>query len=100
MFMAMLGNEEEFDEHKCSVCDARFKYKKDLNSHVKLKHDKESKAKKFQCDQCTSISPEKKSLNAHKKMKHADKAIEFSCPICGKTFNQKNNMKRHQQTHK
>ena len=97
---AMLGNEEEFEEHKCSVCDARFKYKKDLNSHVKLKHDKESKAKKFQCDQCTSIFPEKKSLNAHKKMKHADKAIEFSCPICGKTFNQKNNMKRHQQTHK
>ena len=96
---AMLGNLEEVETYECAVCDATFKYKKDLNVHTKLKHDKQAKLQKFKCEQCDSEFLEKKSLNAHMKIKHTENVVEFSCPICGKIFKQKNNMKRHQQTH-
>lgn len=96
---AMLGNIEELRNYECSVCDAKFKYKKDLNSHVRLKHNKQSKKKLHYCDQCPSKFQEKKSLTAHKKMKHATIVVQYTCPTCGKAFNQRNNMKRHQETH-
>jgi predicted RNA-binding Zn-ribbon protein involved in translation (DUF1610 family) len=99
MSKAMLGNEEEFENHECSECEAKYKYRKDLNAHVRLKHENRTNVKSFDCDQCPSKFKEKKTLTAHMKMKHSKKAAEFPCPTCGKVFNQKNNMKRHQKTH-
>ena len=89
---AMLGNLEEIKRSE------KFKYKKDLTVHTLLKHDKQANLQKFHCDQCDSKFIEKKSLNAHKKMKHADNVLDFSSPVYGKIFKQKNTMKRHQPT--
>ena len=96
---AMLGNLEEIKLHECSDCEATYNRKQDLNAHVRLKHEIIN-VKSFDCDQCPSKFKEKKTLNAHKKMKHSKELAEFPCPTCGKIFNQKNNMKRHAQTHK
>ena len=73
----MIGNIEEIKTYECSLCDATFKYKKDLTVHTGLRHDKQANFQKFHCDQCDSKFIEKKSLNAHKKMKHTDNELEF-----------------------
>ena len=99
MSKAMLGNAEEYGNHNCDECEAKYRYKKDLNAHIRLKHEQRGTVKSFDCDQCPAKFKQKKSLNAHKKTKHSNSVAEFPCPDCGKIFNQKNNMKRHQQTH-
>ena len=71
---------------QCTVCDATFKYKKDLTIHTRLKHDKQANLQKFHCDQCDSKFLEKKSLNAHKKLKNTDNVLEFPCPVCGNIY--------------
>ena len=99
MSKAMNGNFEDEEEFKCDMCDLSFKYKKGLNEHRRLKHELGTD-KHFQCDDCPSQSQQKKSLDEHKRLQHTDEKPQFPCPDRGKVFNQKNNIKRHQNTHK
>ena len=52
MSKAMYGNAEDFERYKCQLCESTYKYKKDLNVHIRLKH--EGPKQKFQCDECPS----------------------------------------------
>ena len=92
----MYGRPLEQQRHHCKLCSADYKYKTDLNAHIKLKHEEGKKSNV--CDLCPAKFQETKSLNAHKKMKHGNNE-NFACPECGKGFNQKNNLKRHQLIH-
>jgi uncharacterized Zn-finger protein len=92
----MHGRPLEQQRHPCNLCSADYKYKTDLNAHIKLKHEEGKKS--HVCDVCPANFQERKSLNAHKKMKHGNNE-NCVCPECGKGFNQKNNLKRHQLIH-
>ena len=77
MVKAMFGKLEEIKTYECSVCDARFKYKKDLTVHTRLKHDKHANLQKFHCDQCDSKFLENKSLNAHRRWRIQTMYLSF-----------------------
>ena len=49
MSKAMYGNAEEFERYHCELCESSYKYKKDLNAHIRLKH--QGPTQKFQCDE-------------------------------------------------
>ena len=86
----------DVNEYKCDKCESSFKYKKNLNAHVKNKHvNKEV----FPCDECESSFANKKSLVRHKNGKHDPNISKFPCPQCGKLFLEKRSMKRHEKSH-
>ena len=98
---AMHGNSDEEEEFKCDICNLTYGYKKSLNEHKRLKHNKErGKDDTFECNECSSRFVNEKSLANHKNLKHSDRKMEFTCTDCGKVFNQKNNLTRHQKSHK
>ena len=100
MSKARYGDFEDQESFDCDICDKTFKYKKGLNAHMRMVHEGTSGIQKsFKCDLCISVYRELKNLNAHKRLKHSDSAIEFPCTTCGKTFSQKKNLKRHENTH-
>ena len=92
------GNPEEQIRHNCEICDSSYKYKKDLNRHIRNKHDGDHH-KVYECDQCSSKFIAKKILVAHKKIKHGSQISEFPCRICEKVFYSNGTMKRHQKIH-
>ena len=70
MSKAMHGNFEGQDEFKCKFCDSSYRYKKNLNAHMRLKHEQATEnedEKNFQFDECASRYQEKRSLDEHKK---------------------------------
>ena len=83
-------------EYECKQCGATFKYKKNLNAHVKNMHGVKEI---FKCDLCESSFKNRKTLTAHKKSKHEAGVSEFPCSICGKIFSEKKNMNRHRKSH-
>ena len=100
MSKARYGDFEDQESFDCDICDKTFKYKKGLNAHMRMVHEGTSGIQKsFKCDLCISVYRELKNLNAHKRLKHSDSASEFPCTTCGKTFSQKKNLKRHENTH-
>ena len=48
---------------KCEYCDRIFKYKKNLNEHMRTKHSSEKKV--FKCEECSSTFKENRSLLHH-----------------------------------
>ena len=62
-------------ECKCDECGKRYKYKKEFNSHKRLKHEE---VDIYQCEQCQSKFNQKKLLNKHVKTIHGSE--EFPCP--------------------
>ena len=97
MSKSMHGNPENKVIFQCDVCEASFKHKKHLNAHIRSKHVGTSGTQSFQCDECSLSLTEAKNLKAHKKLKHGSNAVTFTCPVCGKIFNQKN--KEHEDIH-
>ena len=97
---AHYGNVENQEDFLCDICESSFKYKKNLNHHIRSKHETTSNdARKVQCDICSLSFTEEKCLHAHKKLKHTLNIETFPCSVCGKTFNQEWNMKRHLRIH-
>ena len=82
---------------ECEACDTRFIRKSDLNAHIKSKHENQDM---LHCDLCSAEFKYHKSLNRHVKEKHASEQTKFKCPECGKIFNQRRNMERHQLIHR
>ena len=97
---AYYGNPEGHEEFKCDLCKSTFRYKKNLNAHVRLKHKGSNReASTIECNICGVSFTEEKNLRAHVKLKHTQEKKLFHCSVCGKQFDQKWNMKRHEETH-
>ena len=97
---------------KCCLCDAKFKQKKELNFHIRNRHqvntydhfmndwnDPEDR-QIFQCNLCENDYKYKKDLEAHNKKCHGKEVNTFTCSKCDKCFSQKNNCLRHERNHK
>ena len=78
MVKAMFGKLEEIKTFECWVCDAAFKYKKDLTVHTRLKHVSKQTFRRF------IVTNVIKSF--YKKMKDTNNVFEFPCPSCGKNL--------------
>ena len=82
---------------ECETCRVRFVRKADLKAHIKSKHTDQDM---LNCDQCSAQFIYLKSLNRHKLEKHGPEQTKSTCPDCGKMFNQRRNMERHQLIHR
>lgn len=113
---------------KCTQCPSRFTTTGNMNIHLISHHnqpDQKGEDKIFVCEQCTKTFNTLNKLKAHHlvhqterpfeckicglrcKVKGALKAhyklhagLVFKCSICGKDFNNINNMKLHEEKHK
>ena len=98
-FKEQYQKSEEEIKFKCKLCRSSYQQKKDLNRHIRIKHENNASEHNFLCDLCHLSFKEKKSLNAHVKLKHKEDVKYHSCPKCAKTFNRKSNMNKHLQRH-
>ena len=89
--------DQEQDLFKCEVCNLTFKYKKNLNAHVKTKHLENSRH--FECEECPSKFKDRRNLMNHIRVKHKPDRPEHVCSVCGKVFQEKSNMRKHEKKH-
>ena len=82
---------------ECETCEAKFQRKGDLTAHFKIMHMVQDMV---DCDLCPAKFKYSKSLKRHKMEKHGSEENKPKCPDCGKMFNQKRNMERHQLSHR
>ena len=81
----------------CETCEAKFQRKGDLTVHFKMKHMVQNMVV---CDLCPAEFKYSKNLKRHRLEKHGSDENKPKCPDCGKLFNQKSNMERHQLSHR
>ena len=75
------------DDHGCSVCDKKFKNKKELQEHTK---EHQTNAGPFSCEVCKQVFDEEWKLRAHKKSHSGIK-----CDLCEEKFRCKDLMEKH-----
>lgn len=104
------SNEKKF---KCEMCDKAFKNTKQLKNHRNRHRPKKMDVIR-NCEQCSKPfknirllkkhvnlvhpTPELKALQ-QKKVVAAKPVEEFSCKVCGKTFDKKNSLRHHSFKH-
>lgn len=77
-------------EFTCALCDAVYKQKYSLDTHIRAKHYGET----FQCPYCTHDGYEsKRGLTYHIETQHTQNT--YSCDICQKTFRAKDSLNKH-----
>ena len=79
---------------KCAFCERRFKYKQDIDTHLRIDHYGEAV---YQCNDCRGMFKSKKSLWEHRSRDHRNQI--WRCTACGKTLKRKENLKNHMKTH-
>ena len=77
---------------KCSICDASFTRKANLNLHIASVH--EGKKQSFICSICDSSFTQSKNLRAHVATVHEGRKTR-KCSICNKRFAYSRDLKRH-----
>ncbi|XP_051865134.1 E3 ubiquitin-protein ligase ZFP91-like [Pristis pectinata] len=75
----------------CEFCGRAFKTDKNLVVHRRI-HTGE---KPLQCEICGFTCRQKASLNWHMKKHDAESGYQFSCDVCGKRFEKKDNVSAH-----
>ncbi|XP_043541892.1 E3 ubiquitin-protein ligase ZFP91-like, partial [Chiloscyllium plagiosum] len=75
----------------CEFCGRAFKTDKNLVVHRRI-HTGE---KPLQCEICGFTCRQKASLNWHMKKHDAEAGYQFSCDVCGKRFEKKDNVSAH-----
>ena len=75
---------------QCDICLKDFKYKFNLNRHVRLHTSHHS------CTRCSISFEDQESLTSHKEKKHS---TLFVCPVCGKIFANNRSYNNHCETH-
>ena len=92
---------------QCLECEKKFRFMRYLERHVDLMH---KRTEKFKCIECDKEFQYKKDLKFHQLNVHfqnksesytflQDENCKHSCNLCGKQFNRKDYLKRHQKTH-
>ncbi len=76
-----LAHTDDYVLYECKICNTSFKYKNLYNDHVKRHFSDEEKANAY--------------LNVPKK----EYMLQHICLVCGRSFHQKKNLKRHEEIH-
>ncbi|OXA45956.1 zinc finger protein 227 [Folsomia candida] len=77
---------------RCTLCDKKFKYPRDLNEHL-MYHTKE---KAYKCATCGKGFPKKSKLARHE-LTHLERSSRklHKCPLCQKEFSLVENLRAH-----
>ncbi|KRY74994.1 Zinc finger protein [Trichinella pseudospiralis] len=91
------GNSPKKNEipYMCGFCPKRFKWKSNF-----LKHKEVHNAHfKFTCNQCNTNFPSQAAVDVHFKSKHMERIREHVCPLCQKSFYEKESLTKHMREH-
>ncbi|KAJ1531869.1 hypothetical protein ONE63_000518 [Megalurothrips usitatus] len=85
----------------CDFCGRYFCQPQKLKVHIKRMHSDMSEVlKEFQCKSCLKILGSRAALQRHfKEVHHRDVVVASSCDRCGKSFQNRSNLKIHMLTH-
>lgn len=89
---------KEREVFTCEVCNKELLTKYSLKMHMNMVHTELPETEKFPCDQCNYVGVKQRYLELHK-LQHADAKDKPKCSYCGKTFINKNLVKRHEMIH-
>ncbi|XP_013409180.1 zinc finger protein 354C [Lingula anatina] len=78
------------DRHLCHLCVKSFKTKQSMKEHI---NDCHLMKRQFQCGICYKVLASSRVLRRHLALHSGKKP--HACPECGKSFNCKQNMRRH-----
>lgn len=89
-----------FKPLSCETCKKNFAKPSALRNHL-MQHRHgvfvKQKVAKFECKECEKPFATKHHLRAHKVKVHSQRIVH--CDLCGKTFRDKDNMRRHMNIH-
>uniref|UniRef100_A0A8C6TUJ8 C2H2-type domain-containing protein n=1 Tax=Neogobius melanostomus TaxID=47308 RepID=A0A8C6TUJ8_9GOBI len=83
----------EHKKHQCSVCNKRFRGRRDLQRHIRV-HTGE---RPYRCSSCEKAFTCKDTLDVHMRTHTGERP--YSCQTCGKTFTQTSHLNSHRRTH-
>ncbi|XP_058791134.1 uncharacterized protein LOC131664226 [Phymastichus coffea] len=85
----------------CDFCGRKFCQPQKLKVHIKRMHSDASEVlEEFQCKLCSKLLGSRAALQRHmKEVHHKDVVGAAACDRCGKTFQNKSNLKIHMLTH-
>ena len=78
--------------HECSECDSTFRWKKNLNQHLRKDHG----ILKYKCDYCNFTVNDQSNLRKHERAKHA--GVLFACDQCEYTTEDRSHLNRHKRS--
>lgn len=81
----------------CPKCGLGLAQKGSLARHILLTHEKHKivpSNKTYTCQECSAVLPNRGKYYSHRRM-HRAMIDRFPCEICGREFNKKQNLKRH-----
>lgn len=83
-------------KHKCEICKKSFAIQSQLNSHIKLVHEKPQES--CVCDVCGKAFPKGSYMETHRRA-HKEKVRNFKCDRCPWAFYISSELKKHQKIH-
>ena len=92
-------------EYKCDECHAKFSTNSNMNRHLGEIHNLVNfntskiimKTYPFRCENCGFYTKRKHYFDAHVLLQHGSETkVVLSCPHCPKTFDHKQNLRRHE----
>ena len=89
---------KEPTKHLCSVCEAYYTNKRELEKHILKEHPKHAAdlMPKVTCTICQKTFPQKEHLDLHKEKGYCEKQeIQHQCPECRKVYKMRYQMLRH-----
>ena len=96
------------NEFECGICEKSYKYKRNLNEHIKNSHTDVQKSQLL-CNVCGSEFTVKSSLKVHMAEQHGIREFDgnilskeiktLSCTVCEMVFRKTSNLKAHELTH-
>ena len=85
-------HDENRSQYKCSKCVKTFFHMRNLKAHEKEQHS--SEAMGHRCKYCNVEFVSKRNLKQHLKI-HEEQKKEFKCSVCGKVFQARRTLTRH-----
>jgi len=87
-------------DYKCVECKKTFEKKKYFKRHMKTAvHSANKVDNPFYCAHCPKIFYYKFNLSSHMKQIHFKQYNNYICNLCGRSFQYRNNYKRHKDSH-